>query len=62
MRRFCGCDKGMRSIPATAKMWWSEAWERSDLAERNPRRSSAEAYTILLGAVAVHYVHVTFLH
>jgi len=32
-------------------MWCSEAWERSDLAERNPRRSSAEAYTILLDEV-----------
>ena len=22
--RFGGCDKGMRSIPATVKMWWSK--------------------------------------
>ena len=22
IRRFCGCDKGTRSVPATAKMWW----------------------------------------
>jgi len=29
-------------------MWWSEACERSDLAERNPRHFSTDAHTILL--------------
>jgi len=39
MWRFCGCDKETRSVSATAKMWWSEAWEPlGDLAERNPSR------------------------
>jgi len=31
------------------KLWWSEAWKRSDLAERNPEPPpSGEAYTTLL--------------
>jgi len=27
--RFCGCDKETRSVSATAKMCWSEPWERA---------------------------------
>ena len=26
--RFCGCDKGNRRFPATAKMWWSKIPQR----------------------------------
>jgi alpha-mannosidase len=39
MRRFCGCDKGTRSVPATAKMWVECGVGMSvanDLAARNP--------------------------
>ena len=28
-RRFCGCDKGNRRFPATAKMWWSKIAQRA---------------------------------
>jgi hypothetical protein len=28
-RRFCCCDKGTRSVPATAKMWWSKTPQRA---------------------------------
>jgi len=40
-RRFCSCDKGMRSIPATAKMWWSKMPQRAVSPTgvlRNPNR------------------------
>jgi hypothetical protein len=45
MRRFCGCDKGTRSIPATAKMWVEAGVGMSvanDLASRNPRSDRRE--------------------
>jgi len=29
IRRFGGCDKGMRSIPATDKMWWNKNTQRA---------------------------------
>jgi hypothetical protein len=29
LRRFCGCDKGMRSIPVTAKMWRKKNAQRA---------------------------------
>jgi hypothetical protein len=56
MRRFCGCDKGTRSVPATAKMWVEAGVGMSkanDLASRNPpeRPKGAEAHTVLLGEV-----------
>ena len=37
MRRFGGCDKGMRSIPATTKMWVEAGVGAvGDLASQNP--------------------------
>jgi len=27
--RFVGCDRGMRSIPATDKMWWKKTAQRA---------------------------------
>jgi hypothetical protein len=37
MRHFCGCDKGTRSVPATAKMWVElSVGGVADLAKRNP--------------------------
>jgi hypothetical protein len=46
MRCFCGCDKGTRSVPATAKMWVEGAVGGvADLGNWNPgaafRRRSA---------------------
>jgi hypothetical protein len=29
MRRFCGCDKGTRCVPATAKMWQRKTAQRA---------------------------------
>ena len=29
IRRFGGCDKGMRSIPTTDKMWWKKTAQRA---------------------------------
>jgi len=49
-RRFCGCDKGMRSIPATVKMWWSKMPQRAESPTgilRNPSRpTGGEALTV----------------
>ena len=41
IRRFGGCDKGMRSVPATAKMWWSKTPQSDEnpiAVLRNPNR------------------------
>ena len=43
-RRFCGCDKGTRSVPATVKMWWSKIPQRAESPTgvlRNPSRRKA---------------------
>ena len=43
-RRFCGCDKGTRSVPATAKMWRSKTPQRADSPTgvlRSPSRRKA---------------------
>jgi hypothetical protein len=59
IRRFCGCNKGMRSIPATVKMWWSKTPQRAQarLVFCGTRAANGgEAHTVLLCVVAPYSI------
>jgi len=59
MRRFCGCDKGTHSVPATAKMWRSKNAQRAQarlhfyVARAADRRRSA--YSPVIRSVPLLY-------